>query len=84
MPSIQVIGVTKAYGSKRLFTDVGVNFTERRRYGLTGRTGWQIDLPQDSLGEIESDSGSVSRPQKTSVLRQDISSSTTRTSSRSS
>ena len=36
MPSIQVQGVTKGYGSKRLFEDVTVNFSEGRRYGLTG------------------------------------------------
>jgi len=36
MASIQVQGVTKGYGSKRLFEDVVVNFTSGRRYGLTG------------------------------------------------
>jgi ATPase subunit of ABC transporter with duplicated ATPase domains len=72
MPSIQVIGVTKAYGSKRLFTDVGVNFTERKRYGLTGPNGaGKSTFLKILSGEIEPDGGSVSTPEKTSVLRQD-------------
>jgi ATPase subunit of ABC transporter with duplicated ATPase domains len=72
MPSIQVIGVTKAYGSKRLFQDVGVNFTERRRYGLTGPNGaGKSTFLKILSGEIEPDSGTISRPEKTSVLRQD-------------
>jgi len=39
MSSIQVQNVTKAYGSKRLFEDVVVNFSAGRRYGLTGPNG---------------------------------------------
>ncbi len=72
MPSIQVVGATKAYGSKRLFTEVTVNFTERRRYGLTGPNGaGKTTFLKILAGEIEPDSGSVSRPEKTSVLKQD-------------
>src|SRR5882672_10073758 len=72
MPSIQVIGATKAYGSKRLFQEVTVNFTERRRYGLTGPNGaGKTTFLKILAGEIEPDSGSIARPEKTSVLKQD-------------
>jgi ATPase subunit of ABC transporter with duplicated ATPase domains len=72
MPSIQVLGATKAYGSKRLFQEVTVNFTERRRYGLTGPNGaGKSTFLKIVAGEIEPDTGSVARPEKTSVLKQD-------------
>ena len=72
MPSISVNAVTKAYGSKRLFTDVNVSFTEGRRYGLTGPNGaGKSTFMKIVAGELEPDSGSVSRPEKTSVLKQD-------------
>jgi ATPase subunit of ABC transporter with duplicated ATPase domains len=72
MPSIQVLGVTKAYGAKRLFEEVTVNFTERRRYGLTGPNGaGKSTFLKILAGELEPDNGSVARPEKTSVLKQD-------------
>jgi ATPase subunit of ABC transporter with duplicated ATPase domains len=72
MPSIQVIGVTKAYGSKRLFEEVTVNFSERRRYGLTGPNGaGKTTFLKILSGDLEPDAGSVARPERTSVLRQD-------------
>src|SRR5690349_20180815 len=72
MPSIQVIGVTKAYGSKRLFQEVTVNFTERRRYGLTGPNGaGKSTFLKILSGDMEPDNGAVARPEKTSMLRQD-------------
>jgi len=72
MPNIQVIGVTKSYSAKRLFEDVTVTFTERRRYGLTGPNGaGKSTFLKIVAGDLEPDSGTVSRPQKTSVLKQD-------------
>jgi ATPase subunit of ABC transporter with duplicated ATPase domains len=72
MASVQVLGVSKMYGSKRLFEDVTVNFTERRRYGLTGPNGaGKSTFLKIVAGELESDAGSVARPAKTSMLRQD-------------
>ena len=72
MPSIQVIGVTKAYGSKRLFEEVTVNFSERRRYGLTGPNGsGKSTFLKILSGDLEPDGGQVARPKKTSFLRQD-------------
>jgi ATPase subunit of ABC transporter with duplicated ATPase domains len=72
MPSIQVQGVSKAYGSKRLFENVVVSFSEGRRYGLTGPNGaGKSTFMKILAGDLEPDTGSVVRPEKTSVLRQD-------------
>ncbi len=72
MSAIQVTGVTKAYGSKRLFDDVNVNFAPGRRYGLTGPNGAGKSTFMKILeGILEPDTGLVSRPEKTSVLKQD-------------
>jgi ATPase subunit of ABC transporter with duplicated ATPase domains len=72
MASIQVQGITKGYGSKRLFEEVGVNFSEGRRYGLTGPNGaGKSTFMKILAGDLEPDSGSVLRPEKTSVLRQE-------------
>ena len=72
MATIQVTSVTKAYGQKRLFEAVDVVFNEERRYGLTGPNGaGKSTFMQILSGELEPDAGSVSRPKKTSVLKQD-------------
>ena len=72
MASLQVVGVTKSYGSKKLFEDVTVNFTGGKRYGLTGPNGaGKSTFMKILAGDLDPDSGNVSRPEKTSVLRQD-------------
>jgi ATPase subunit of ABC transporter with duplicated ATPase domains len=72
MTAIQVLGVTKAYAGKRLFEDVNVNLSSGRRYGLTGPNGaGKSTLMKILEGALEPDSGTVSRPEKTSVLKQD-------------
>ena len=72
MSAIQVTGVTKAYGGKRLFDEVNVNFSAGRRYGLTGPNGAGKSTFMKILeGVLEPDNGAVSRPEKTSVLKQD-------------
>ncbi len=72
MASIQVMQVTKAYGSKRLFEDVTVTFGEGRRFGLTGPNGAGKSTFMKILsGELEPDNGQISRPEKTSVLKQE-------------
>jgi ATPase subunit of ABC transporter with duplicated ATPase domains len=72
MSSIQVQEVSKAYGGKRLFTEVAVNFSEGRRYGLTGPNGaGKTTFLKIVSGELEPDAGHVSKPKKTSVLKQD-------------
>ncbi|MFL5319177.1 MAG: ABC-F family ATP-binding cassette domain-containing protein [Myxococcaceae bacterium] len=72
MPNIQVIGVTKAFGGKKLFEDVNVSFSEGKRYGLTGPNGaGKSTFMKIMAGFLEPDSGQVSRPKKTSVLKQE-------------
>src|SRR3954462_9608519 len=72
MASIQVTGVTKAYGGKRLFEDVNVGFSEGRRYGLTGPNGaGKSTFMKILAGLLSPDTGVVGRPEKTSVLSQD-------------
>ena len=72
MASIQVQEVTKVYGLKKLFIDVTVNFSAGRRYGITGPNGaGKSTFLKILSGELEADSGSVHRPKRTSVLKQD-------------
>jgi ATPase subunit of ABC transporter with duplicated ATPase domains len=72
MASIQVEDVSKAYGQKRLFLEVTVEFSSGRRYGITGPNGaGKSTFLKIVSGELEPDSGVVRRPQRTSVLKQD-------------
>jgi len=69
---IQVQAVTKAYASKKLFEDVTVTFNPGCRYGLTGPNGAGKSTFMKILsGELDGDTGSVWRPKRTSVLKQD-------------
>ncbi|HMA92953.1 MAG TPA: ATP-binding cassette domain-containing protein [Polyangiaceae bacterium] len=72
MASIQVNDVTKIYGQKKLFREVTVTFGAGRRYGITGPNGaGKSTFLKILSGELEADTGSVSRPERTSVLKQD-------------
>lgn len=72
MPNLQVVHVSKSYGGKKLFEDVSTAFSEGRRYGLTGPNGaGKSTFMKIIAGDLEPDSGQVSRPKKTSVLKQD-------------
>ena len=69
---IAVSGVSMRYGSKVLFEDVTTTFTKGRRYGLTGPNGAGKSTFMKLLtGELEPQRGSVVRPSKLGVLRQD-------------
>src|SRR5689334_20055601 len=69
---ITVSGVSMRYGSKILFDDVATTFTKGRRYGLTGPNGSGKSTFMKLLtGELEPQRGTVSRPKKLGVLRQD-------------
>jgi len=60
------------FGSKILFEDVNATFTAGRRYGLTGPNGAGKSTFMKLLtGEIPPQKGTVVRPQKVGVLRQD-------------
>jgi ATPase subunit of ABC transporter with duplicated ATPase domains len=69
---IAVQGVSMRYGSKVLFEDVTTTFSAGRRYGLTGPNGAGKSTFMKLLtGELPPQKGSVVRPEKLGVLRQD-------------
>ncbi len=69
---IAVDGVSMRYGSKVLFEDVTTTFSTGRRYGLTGPNGAGKSTFMKLLtGELPPQRGTVSRPAKLGVLRQD-------------
>jgi ATPase subunit of ABC transporter with duplicated ATPase domains len=60
------------YGAKLLFEDVSVTFTDGRRYGLTGPNGaGKSTFMKVLTGEIDAQKGTVVRPKKFGVLKQD-------------
>jgi len=69
---ISVNGVSMRFGSKVLFEDVTTTFSSGRRYGLTGPNGAGKSTFMKLLtGEQPPQRGSVARPAKLGVLRQD-------------
>src|SRR6187401_3562531 len=69
---ISVSDVSMRFGSKVLFEDVTTTFSDGRRYGLTGPNGSGKSTFMKLLtGEMPPQKGTVSRPQKLGVLRQD-------------
>ncbi len=69
---ITVTAVSMRYGSKILFDDVTTTFSQGRRYGLTGPNGAGKSTFMKLLtGELPPQRGTVSRPDKLGVLRQD-------------
>jgi ATPase subunit of ABC transporter with duplicated ATPase domains len=69
---ISVSNVTMRYGAKVLFEDVSVSFVPGRRYGLTGPNGsGKSTFMKILTGELEAQKGTVVRPRKFGVLRQD-------------
>jgi ATPase subunit of ABC transporter with duplicated ATPase domains len=60
------------YGAKILFEDVTTAFLASRRYGLTGPNGAGKSTFMNLLsGELEAQKGTVVRPKKLGILRQD-------------
>ena len=69
---ISVSGVSMRFGSKILFEDVSTTFSAGRRYGLTGPNGAGKSTFMKLLtGETLPQRGTVARPRKIGVLRQD-------------
>ena len=69
---ITVSDVSKAFGGRKLFEEVNTSFAPGNRYGLTGPNGsGKSTFMLIVAGDIESDTGHIARPKKTSVLRQD-------------
>src|SRR3984885_9105095 len=69
---ISVSDVTMRYGAKLLFEEVSTQFIAGRRYGLTGPNGAGKSTFMKILsGELDPQKGTVVRPKKLGVLRQD-------------
>src|SRR6187401_1159760 len=69
---ISVSDVSMRFGSKVLFEDVTTTFSDGRRYGLTGPNGAGKSTFMKLLtGDTPPQKGTVNRPQKLGVLRQD-------------
>src|SRR6478609_5713518 len=69
---ISVNGVSMRYGSKVLFDDVTATFSRGRRYGLTGPNGaGKTTFMKLLTGDLPPQQGTVNRPEKLGVLRQD-------------
>src|SRR5438874_3828164 len=69
---ISTTGVSMRFGSKTLFDDVTTTFSSGRRYGLTGPNGAGKSTFMKLLtGELDAQRGTVVRPAKLGVLRQD-------------
>src|SRR5437899_5737953 len=69
---ISVSGVSMRFGSKILFDEVSTTFSAGRRYGLTGPNGAGKSTFMKLLtGELDPQRGTVARPRKLGVLRQD-------------
>src|SRR5438874_10458529 len=69
---ISVSGVSMRFGSKVLFDDVSTVFPTGRRYGLTAPNGAGKTTYMKLLtGELDPQRGTVVRPPKLGVLRQD-------------
>src|SRR6478672_2722493 len=69
---ISVANVSMRFGSKILFEDVAATFSPGRRYGLTGPNGAGKSTFMKLLtGDTPPQRGTVTRPAKVGVLRQD-------------
>src|SRR3954462_5454592 len=67
-----VTDVSKAFGPKKLFENVNVSFSAGRRYGLTGPNGaGKSTFMKILAGDDPPDSGTVARPKRLGILRQD-------------
>ncbi len=69
---ISVNDVTMRYGARILFEDVTTTFQQGRRYAITGPNGaGKSTFMKILTGELEPSKGSVTRPKKVGILRQD-------------
>src|SRR5437870_821375 len=69
---LSINNVSMRFGARILFEDVNTTFISGRRYAITGPNGaGKSTLMKILTGEIDPEKGSVSRPKKIGVLRQD-------------
>jgi ATPase subunit of ABC transporter with duplicated ATPase domains len=74
LPSIviSVNDISMRFGARVLFEDVTTTFLPGRRYAITGPNGsGKSTFMKILTGEIEAAKGSVTRPKKVGILRQD-------------
>ena len=73
MATLTLNEITKSFGSRTLFENVTCSFNEGERYGLTGPNGCgKSTLLRIVMGLEEATAGSVSRPDRVGILRQNI------------
>src|SRR5687768_1283530 len=71
-PLLSIHNISMRFGAKVLFEDVTTTFLAGRRYAITGPNGaGKSTLMKILSGELEPPKGTVSRPKKFGVLRQD-------------
>ena len=69
---ISVNNVSMRYGARLLFEDVNCTFLAGRRYAITGPNGaGKSTFMKILTGEIEPSKGTITKPDKVGVLRQD-------------
>src|SRR5258705_11197797 len=69
---LSVNNITMRFGPRVLFENVTCTFMAGRRYAVTGPNGaGKSTFMKILTGELDSTSGSVTRPKKMGVLRQD-------------
>src|ERR1700733_6313486 len=71
-PLLSIQNISMRFGAKILFDDVTCTFLAGRRYAITGPNGaGKSTLMKILAGDLEPGKGTVSRPKKFGVLRQD-------------
>ena len=69
---LSVNNITMRFGARILFEDVTCSFLEGRRYAISGPNGaGKSTLMKILEGEFEPTKGSITRPKKLGILRQD-------------
>ena len=69
---LTINNITMRFGARILFEDVTCSFFAGRRYAITGPNGaGKSTLMRILTGEMEPSKGSVTRPKKLGILRQD-------------
>src|SRR6266581_8015232 len=69
---LSINNLSMRFGALVLFEDVNTTFVSGRRYAITGPNGaGKSTLMKILTGEIDPEKGSVGRPKKMGVLRQD-------------
>ncbi|MDP2304406.1 MAG: ATP-binding cassette domain-containing protein [Pseudomonadota bacterium] len=69
---IVVSNVSKGFGGRLLFESVTTSFGPGKRFGLSGPNGaGKTTFMKILIGDLEPDSGTISRPKRLGILRQD-------------